>query len=316
MNENIAGGSCAAILSPPNKSAKTVIDVREISVCGVDAVELCGLEFFDLAAIFECGQAFRFERVRSPEQPYVCEYKGIAMGREISVANTKNGTVRIIGSNAADYNDIWREYFSLDRDYKAMRADIASHSGNAALAAAMEYGSGIRILKQDPWEALCSFIISQNNNIPRIKGLVSALCRSLGTPIGNNAFAFPSPTAVAEASEERLRRLKTGFRAPYISDAAKKIASGEIDLGAVATAPATEGARILTKIKGVGPKVAACTLLFGFGKFDAFPIDVWIRRSLAKYLPQGADPASLGKYAGLAQQYIFYKERADAAAQA
>ncbi|MCQ2354792.1 MAG: DNA-3-methyladenine glycosylase 2 family protein [Clostridia bacterium] len=290
---------------------------------GVPYVRLGKTERFDVESIFDCGQAFRFDPVAGTLHEK--EYGGVAMGKYISVAQD-GGDVTFYGVTERDFDTVWRHYFGFDFDYAAASEDILSRSDVPALAAAVEFGRGIRILRQERWETLCSFIISQNNNIPRIKGLVRNLSRTLGKKIvcdGSDGgsdmtehgacpeeYAFPTPEDVVRAGIGTLSALKTGFRAPYIFDAAVKAASGELDTDAAASAPTTaEASQILQSVKGVGPKVAACTLLFGFGRMDAFPVDVWIKRVIAKYFPGDFDPAVLGPYAGLAQQYMFFYER-------
>jgi N-glycosylase/DNA lyase len=277
---------------------------------------LRGVDFFDVRAIFECGQAFRFDKVAGSS--HAAEYGGVAFGRYISVAQDGDEVI-IYGADEADFYNIWLGYFALDADMAAIRRDILTHSDAPRLSHAAEVGRGIRILRQNSWEALCSFIISQNNNIPRIKGLIRALCERLGEPIDASSmldhgarateYTFPTPEAICEAGVDVLRELKTGFRAKYIYDAARRVCDGSISLDAVFAAPTAEASKMLEEISGVGPKVAACTLLFGFGKLDAFPVDVWIRPVIEKY---GFDPAALGDYAGLAQQYLFYAEREEA----
>ena len=173
----------------------------------------------------------------------------------------------------------------------------------------MEYGRGIRILRQDGWEALCSFIISQNNNIPRIKKIIENMSKTFGEKIGDDLYAFPTAKALYEAGEDKIFELKTGFRAKYIYDAAKKVANGEIDLSLIDKMPTKDALEYLMQIKGVGLKVASCALLFGFNKTDAFPVDVWVKRVLEKYYPNGLDLDNLGDYAGMIQQYLFYYER-------
>ena len=176
----------------------------------------------------------------------------------------------------------------------------------------MERAGGIRILRQEPWEALCSFIISQNNNIPRIKKIIRTLSEKYGeafTAFGETYHAFPTPEALSAAGEDELKSCGTGFRARYILDAAKKVSSGEIDFSVIQSMDDEEAAKYLMTICGVGAKVAACTLLYGFHRTAAFPIDVWIKRVLDKYYPGGIDISSLGAYAGIAQQYLFYYER-------
>ena len=195
-----------------------------------------------------------------------------------------------------------------------MKRDIGEHFGvyGDTIFSAMERAGGIRILRQEPWEALCSFIISQNNNIPRIKKIIRALSEKYGeafTAFGETYYAFPTPEALSAAGEDELKSCGTGFRARYILDAAKKVSSGEIDFSVIQSMDDEEAAKYLMTICGVGAKVAACTLLYGFHRTAAFPIDVWIKRVLDKYYPGGIDISSLGAYAGIAQQYLFYYER-------
>lgn len=289
-----------------------------VSAGGTPIVILEGVKYFDVGAIFDCGQAFRF--VPIVETAHTVEYGGAAFGRYISVAQDGDRIV-IYGADEEDFNKLWVSYLGLDFDIESARRDILSRSDNPALASALEYGKGIRLLRQEKWETLCSFIISQNNNIPRIRSLIGTLSKRLGEPIkctreladragAAGAYSFPTPEAVVEAGEDALREMRFGFRAPYIYDAALRVSGGELDTEDVAKAKTTsEAAELLMRIKGVGPKVAACTLLFGFDRTDAFPIDVWVKRVIAKYFPAPFEPASLGPYAGLAQQYLFYYER-------
>ena len=281
-----------------------------MSEASVPYARVRGIEYFNTEAVFDCGQAFRFLPVEGTS--HECEYGGVAFGRYISVAQDGD-TLTLYGATKEDLEKIWIPYLGLDFDIDAARKDILSRSDNPALREAVEYGKGIRILRQEKWETLCSFIISQNNNIPRIRGLIGTISKALGnlieTPLGE-MYSFPTPEAIVDAGVDALREMKFGFRAPYIYDAATKVASGEINLDAVASAETTaEAAEMLMKIKGVGPKVAACTLLFGFDRTDAFPVDVWVKRVIEKYFPAPFDAASLGAYAGLAQQYLFYYER-------
>ena len=281
-----------------------------VSDKSVPYARLRGVEYFSTEAVFDCGQAFRFLPVDGTS--HECEYGGVAFGKYVSVAQDGD-TLTVYGATEDDFERIWIPYLGLDFDIDTARNDILSRSDNPALREAVEYGKGIRILRQDKWETLCSFIISQNNNIPRIRGLIGTISKALGdrvdSPVGE-FYSFPTPEAIVGAGVDALREMKLGFRAPYIFDAAAKVASGEINLEAVAKAATTaEAAGMLMQIKGVGPKVAACTLLFGFDRTDAFPVDVWVKRVIEKYFPAPFDAASLGAYAGLAQQYLFYYER-------
>jgi N-glycosylase/DNA lyase len=177
----------------------------------------------------------------------------------------------------------------------------------------MEYGSGIRLLRQEKWETLCSFIISQNYNIPRIRSLIEAISRRYGDKIDSwsvgDFYSFPTAKRIANASIDELRELKVGFRAPYIYDAATKVASGELDLESLNSLTTDELLASLMSIKGVGLKVASCVALFAYGRLDCFPIDVWVKRVIEKYYPEGFDHTVLPNTAGLVQQYLFYYER-------
>ncbi len=291
-------------------------NITEFSADGLSALRIDGLTNFKIAQIFDCGQCFRFDPV--PSDRHAVEFSGVAYGRYIRLGQDTSDSLTLYNTTADEYEKIWKHYLALDTDYIAVRRDIASHFSSAScghdriMPLAMEYGDGIRILRQEPWEAVCSFIVSQNNNIPRIKKIIAAMSREWGEPIyckNEVHYSFPSAEALVKAGEKAIFDIKTGFRAKYIYDAACKAANGELDFNLVSSASPDEAADLLCKIKGVGPKVAACALLFGFNKTEAFPIDVWIKRVLAKYYPDGLDISALGKYAGIAQQYLFYYER-------
>ena len=294
----------------------------EAQIDGVCAVRIDSVPLFDVDKIFDCGQCFRFDKVESTK--YDCEYAGCAHGRYISVAKDGDGVI-IFNSTLDEYEKIWKSFLSLDRDYGEINRSILSLSSNPSLADAIDRSSGIRILSQDPWEAICSFIISQNNNIPRIKKLISALSLACGEKVDvsgmeehiadahreneGNFYSFPTPEAVRSLEISGLAELKTGFRAKYIYDATEKMISGEIDLEFLKESNTKDAIDHLCRVKGIGVKVASCALLFGFQKLDAFPIDVWIKKVIAKYFDEDFDPSSLGEYAGVAQQYLFYYER-------
>ena len=300
------------------------IYIEELELDGVPVVKLCGLTLFDVNKIFDCGQSFRFDRVESSR--HEIEFAGVAHGRYVSFA-ADGDVLYIYNSTLSDYENIWRSYLSLDIDYGKINEEILSLSSNKNLAQAIENSSGIRILRQENWEALCSFIISQNNNIPRIKKLVAALCYATAgdenlaakmdchipnyqREIQGNFARFPTPEEVLSLGVEGLQDLKMGFRAKYIYDAASKVSTGEINLLSIREIETYEEAvSKLCKISGVGPKVAACTLLFGFNRLEAFPVDVWIKKVIEKYFDPTFSPSDLGNFAGVAQQYLFYYER-------
>ena len=284
-------------------------------------VRIDGVRELDIEKIFDCGQSFRFEKVEA--SMHSSEFSGVAYGKFVSFAQDAD-TLYIYGSDLADFENIWRAYLDIDRDYAEVERDILLHSQNQALIASIEYGRGIRILAQDPFECVISFIISQNNNIPRIKKIIEALSERCGERIelcdeakkhisGNRTpYTFPTAQALCDLGEEGLFEMKTGFRAKYIYDASCRVANNELSLESVKEKETEIAIEQLCKVKGIGRKVASCALLFGFGKYDAFPIDVWMKRVAAKYFGDDADTLSrdtFGDYAGIAQQYLFYYER-------
>ena len=255
----------------------------------------------DIVKTFECGQCFRW----NADEKGV--YHGIVRGYPASVW-TENGEVfvRSCGSEA-----MWREYFDLDRDYAKINEGF--HAG-AYLDECVAYGTGIRILRQEPWEALCSFIISQCNNIKRIKGIVERLCELCGEGTefeGSTYFTFPSAEKLSGLSETDLACLRCGYRAEYIITAAKSVAAGELVPEELIETDWKSARNALMQLRGIGAKVANCVVLFGLYHMEAFPIDVWIKRALKEHFPPDFDPESLGEYAGLAQQYIFFNARSN-----
>lgn len=262
-----------------------------------------GCGSFSVTKTFDCGQAFRFDPVNETT------FAGTAFGCKIAVGQTSPGTIRLYKVSREQFGLRWRHYLALDEDYDAIDRFLIGSMPNerdrAVMTAAVEAGRGIRILRQDPFETLISFIVSQNNNIPRIKKIIRTLCDTYG-----ENGAFPTAEALAEAGTDALYALKTGFRAKYIHDAACRVASGELDLGKILACEDYAACdAMLRTVHGVGPKVSACVLLYGFGKTEAFPVDVWIRKSLERHFPDGFDAKRLRKYAGIAQQYLFYYER-------
>lgn len=260
---------------------------------------------FDLSQIFDCGQAFRFNKSDTKENTYF----GVAHSKYIEISTDENNII-FNGVCDEDFKNIWYNYFDFSTDYSSV---INSFGDDDILFEAANFSQGIRILKQDKWETLCSFIISQNNNIPRIKGIIENISLAFGEKIScfdsKERYAFPTAKALYEAGVDEIFKLKTGFRAKYIFDAAKKVATGELKLNDINKMDTQSALNELMKINGVGPKVASCVLLFAYSKFDAFPIDVWVKRILENYYKNGISPHLSGSYAGIAQQYLFYYER-------
>lgn len=263
-------------------------------------VEVTGVSDFCPEKIFECGQCFRWRRQADGS------YLGAALGRAARVRLIERKI--IISGGRTEFETVWREYFDLDRDYGQARREL---SVGAYMQAAAEYGAGIRILRQDPWEALCSFLFSQCNNIPRIRQIVETLCSAFGDPIefeGSVLYTFPAAGRIAPLSLKDLEVLRSGYRAPYVLAAARAVTEGRLDFASLARCSTEAACRALTELPGVGRKVADCVLLYGMGRLDAFPVDVWMRRAIASH-GEGFDLSVFGKHAGIAQQYMFYYER-------
>ena len=297
------------------------INVSEFKRGDASVVLIEGVTCFDIGKTFDCGQCFRFDEVK--DSIHEKEFSGVAFGRFVSFAQDKD-KIYIYGSTLSEYESIWKSFLDIERDYVSVESDILQNYTSESLICACEYGRGIRILRQDRFESIISFIISQNNNIPRIKKIIDALSNKCGEPIfigeemkrhlsGNSLpYAFPSAEAIYALGEQGLCDLKVGFRAKYIFDAVSKILNGSLSLDEIEQLDDTEKAiEMLCTVKGIGLKVASCALLFGFARLDAFPIDVWIKRVGERRFPEAKDFSGelFGQYAGIAQQYLFYYER-------
>ena len=271
-------------------------------------VEIHDIPDFDLAKTFECGQCFRWNVVdRSEKSDDNLTYIGIAHGHAIKLR--QSGNTIFMSCNTEDFESIWRSYFDLDRDYSRIRNHLCIDD---YMQKATGFGKGIRLLRQDKWETLCSFIISQNNNIPRIKTIINTLCQSFGDSIsfeGNEYQTFPSAARLVSIDASDLAPLRCGYRAEYIIKAAKAVAGNEIDLEELANSTPDRARASLKKLHGVGDKVADCVMLFGLHMLDAFPVDVWMKRAVAKHYGPDFDPKIFNPYSGIAQQYIFYYSR-------
>ena len=266
---------------------------------------------FDLRHIFDCGQCFRFNP--DGENAYI----GTAFGRTLRIS--QNGDEIVLHDTPLeDFNSVWYGFFDLERDYGNIKSRLSS---DEVMREAAAYGSGIRILRQELWETVISFIISASNNIPRIKGIIERLCAAFGDEIhymGGTYYSFPAPERLASLTLEDLSVIRAGFRDKYILNAAKKIASGEISLEYISTLPTPEAKAELMKISGVGNKVSDCILLFGLGRTDSFPVDVWIKRitehcffgreASVKEVSELAEQ-KFGELGGFAQQYLFFWAR-------
>lgn len=265
----------------------------------IKTLRLASAAELDIVKTFECGQCFRW----NADERGV--YWGVAMGYAAAVWE-EEGSVFI---RSAAPEALWRDYFDLERDYAALSRDFVT---GEYMSACVDFGMGIRILRQEPWEALCSFIISQCNNIKRIKGIVERLCEGFGEALeleGRRFYSFPGPEKLAALRPEDLASLRSGYRAAYIISAANSVISGQTQLEKLIDADYISAKKALLAINGVGEKVANCVVLFGLRHMEGFPIDVWMKRALKAHFPSDFDPAVFGPCAGLAQQYIFFYAR-------
>lgn len=257
----------------------------------------------DIDKTFNCGQCFRWNKINR-------HWVGVVANRVYQVAQDKDiVAVRELTNGFNTQADIEKiiKYLDLDTDYsvlKPLETDVFAHE-------AMKSGKGIRILRQDTWEALISFIISQRNNIPKIKSTVKKLCEALGDKIETSAgvyYTFPSPQRILEANKSDLIKIGLGYRDAYIISAAERVQAGSVNLSKLSSASVSSSKALaeLQSMYGVGPKVANCVLLFGMHKLDAFPIDVWMERVIDRYYNGEIDIGSYGSLSGLMQQYMFY----------
>lgn len=273
------------------------MDYQDIHIVNGDTV-LTVVENFSLGDILDCGQCFRWE-CEAPGR-----YRGVALGRAATITQAGD-RLTFHGILPEEFHRTWFDYFDFGRDYGEVKALL---SADPVMAKAIAFTPGMRVLRQDPWEALCSFIISANNNIGRIKGIVARLCALLGEPLGEELYTFPTPERLAGCSEEELAPLRCGYRARYLLDAAGLVATGELALEPLYTLPLEEARAQLRRICGVGAKVAECALLYGFARAECVPVDVWIRRALDILYPEGM-PEEIAPVAGLGQQYLFHYVR-------
>lgn len=295
-------------------------------------VILEGLKNFDIKQILECGQCFRWDKISDTN------YIIVAYGRVIEVLQ-EGDKATIYNSNEEDFNNIWISYFDLERDYDEIKTELAK---DEILRKSVDFGYGIRILNQDPFEMLISFIISARNSIPSIKKTVKKICEAWGERIeykGVEYYTFPTPKAIKEATLEDIQGTGASFRSKYIVDTIKKVNEAievkedmennpdkyserpeilDFDLEYIKSLNDDECHVALQKFMGVGAKVADCIMLFSMSKHSAFPVDVWVKRAMIYFYV--APDVSLNKmrvfardkfgaYSGMAQQYLFYYAR-------
>lgn len=323
---------------------------REI-IGGREAIVVSGLGSYLLTDTFECGQCFRHVRLHPSEnsknslaslcEGYV-EYMTVVEDAIIFVGQRTVGELLFFDMSDECFERLAVPYFALDTDYRVIKESIIENAKSEFLKTAANEAEGIRILRQMPWETLFSFIVSQNNNIPRIKKIIRTValaygenlakkhglsecpiacgegrrCAGEGTPSSKldssmcdqcgACYSFPTARMVADAPELLLPS-HPGFRYKYLIDAAERVSTGTTNLQDILDKHSYQYTLSeLMKIKGVGEKVASCTSLFAFSNLEAFPIDVWMRRAIDEYFGGDLDPKTLGPYAGVAQQYIFH----------
>ena len=271
------------------------------------------VENFDAKAIFTCGQAFRWYEEKDGS------FTTVHLGRVLNVLN-KDDKVIFKGTNLEEFNEIWIDYFDLNTDYQSIRKSLAN---NEILANAMEYGKGIRILNQNHFEMLISFIISANNMIPRIRKSIEVISMRYGKFIcedeNRKYYSFPTVEELSMATVEELREFaKVGFRDKRIFDTVNMIKNENIDLDSFENLETDILREELLKFSGVGNKVADCIMLFSYKRGEVFPVDVWIKRVMEELFIKEETPVKkiskeadriFGKYAGYAQQYLFYYGR-------
>lgn len=268
---------------------------------------------FDVAQTLECGQCFHFKKLSDNT------YGVVAYGRLLHIGSD-NGRICLYNTTREEFENIWRRYFDLDTDYGLIKDTLKGNTQE--LNEAITQMWGVRILRQEFFETLMSFIISQNKQIPHIKQIVAAISKEYGTYLGTldeeDFYSFPTVQALEGVGEDAYRLLKTGFRASYLADAVNKISSGVIKEEDLLSLDGEGCMERLCAIRGVGRKVASCVTLFSLGKMECFPIDVWIQR-IMEYLffKKPAAKAEIevfaadrfGPYSGYAQQYLFYYGR-------
>ncbi len=271
-----------------------------------------GLNDLNIKHILECGQCFRWYREEDGS------YTGVIKQGVLNIKQQSKSEILISGNVNGNLKDVVGEYFDLKTDYSKIKNEL--YKMDDVIKDAIEYGWGIRILNQDPWEMLISFIISAANNIPRISKTIENISKAYGDEILFNDkkyYLFPTPEQLSKASTQELRDLNLGFRDKYVYEAVQLVANKEIDLSYINSLNYKMAKQELMKINGIGAKIADCILLFSMQKFQAFPVDTWIKKVMTQLYNESRDIKKIeafasnkfGEYAGIAQQYLFYYMR-------
>lgn len=281
-----------------------------------NGIVLKNINSFEPKHIFECGQAFRWHCEEDDSYTVISKGKVInvkKVGEEIFIDNT----------NAEDFYKLWYDYFDFQTDYEEIKKELAI---DETMRKAIDYGKGLRVLNQEPFETIISFIISANNQIPRIKRSIELICENYGQLIenykGRDYYSFPTAKKLASVDVQELREIsRVGFRDERIVKTSELIADGKYNINSYFEKERETAKKELIELPGIGNKVADCILLFAYKKKDVFPVDVWIKRVMeALYIKEEMNIKKLadygrnkfGKYAGIAQQYLFYYGRENA----
>jgi len=272
-------------------------------------VIITGCDSFDIEQTLESGQCFRFHRIAAGSYTLIAH-------RKVLHLEQKGDEIRFSPCSIEEFEQIWLNYFDLGRDYAEVRAILSA--ADPIMVEAVKFAPGIRMMNQDVWECLISFIISANNRIPMIKQVVKNLSDKFGDDIGGER-TFPTHAQLANAAISDFDACRAGFRSKYIVDAIQKVHTGQLDLGGLAAKSTPDVKRELMSINGVGPKVADCVMLFSCERREIFPIDVWIRRVVQELYFGGREVPlnelqafasdKWGDHAGYANQFLFHYAR-------
>lgn len=261
---------------------------------------VCISDLFDLDKIIDSGQCFRAVPLSNGVYRFIT-------GNQVLYIQKISADRYEVSCGQADWEQVWRPYFDLNRDYRKLCGQIPKGDGFLRLAA--ETGAGIRILRQDAWEMLITFLISQRKSIPAIRSVVELLSRRYGTEVQTSMetlYTFPTPVQMQHAHREDYIACKAGYRAPYLCDAVEKVLSGTLDLDKIGAYSDDNLLAALEGVKGVGVKVANCVALFAYGRTACAPVDTWIQKVIQQEYG-GRNPfKSYGAAAGIMQQYFFY----------
>lgn len=277
-----------------------------------NSIKINDVRDFNINHIFDCGQCFRWNKEQDGS------YTGVVKNKVINVLQ-EGSSVEFNNINIDDFENVIKSYFDFETDYKAIKNTVNT---DEIMAEAIKFGEGIRILNQDEWEIMISFMISANNRIPMIKKVIENLSVNFGEYIdnykGKDYFSFPTAERLSSAPVEKILECKAGFRAPRIKEAATRFLTEKDQVYNIRNKSYDEGLSYLKTYAGIGDKVANCILLFSMRHFDTFPVDVWIRRVMQElYVDKNTKDADIrkfaenkfGKYSGFAQQYLFYYAR-------